>query len=179
MGELELLHMLQAVHAPVLDAAMVAVTSLGNRSAVWIVLGCALLVPRRMRRSGVAILLALALCTVAVDLVIKPLVARPRPFMVDASVELVIAAPGGWSFPSGHTAKAFAAATVVALSLPAGERWLAAPAFALAALIAFSRLYLFVHFPTDVLAGACLGAAAGALAVRLVRAAAGRATNGA
>lgn len=179
MGELELLHMLQALHTPVLDAVMAAVTSLGNRSVMWIALGCALLVPRRTRRTGAAVLLALVLCTVAVDLLIKPLVARPRPFMLDASVGLVIAAPGGWSFPSGHTAKAVAAAMAVMLSLPAGRRWLAAPAFVLAVLIAFSRLYLFVHFPTDVLAGACLGAAAGALAVWLVRVAAGRVTNGA
>ena len=168
MGELELLRALQGLHAPVFDALMVGASALGNRSAVWALLGCALVIPRRTRRAGVAVLVSLVLCTVAVDVVLKSLVARPRPFTLDGSIELLIAAPGGWSFPSGHAAKAFAAATALAASLPSSARRWALPAFALAARIGFSRLYLFVHFPTDVLAGALIGVALGILAARVV-----------
>lgn len=164
-----MLRALQELHAPVLDALMVGVTALGDRSLVWLVLGCALIVPRRTRRAGAAILVALAFCTLVVNLALKPLVARPRPFMLDGGVELLIPKPGGWSFPSGHSAKSFAAAAALAASLPAGSRRCAAPAFLLATLIACSRLYLFVHFPTDVLAGAAIGAALGVVAARILR----------
>lgn len=167
--ELDFLQALQGLHTPELDALMVGVTTLSDRSLVWLVLGCALIVPRRTRRAGASILIALAFCTLVVDFALKPLVARPRPFMLDAGVELLIPKPGGLSFPSGHSAKSFAAAAALAASLPADCRRFAAPAFLLAMLIACSRLYLFVHFPTDVLAGAAIGAALGIVAARVLR----------
>lgn len=167
--ELDILRALQELHTPMLDALMVGATALGDHSLAWLMLGCALIVPRRTRRAGAAILVALAFCTLTVDLALKPLVARPRPFMLDAGVELLIPKPGGWSFPSGHSAKSFAAAAALAASLPAGCRRFAAPAFLLAILIACSRLYLFVHFPTDVLAGAALGAVLGIVAAQALR----------
>ena len=167
--ELDFLRGLQGLHTPEFDALMVGVTTLGDRSLVWLVLGCALIVPRRTRRAGTAVLIALAFCTLVVDFALKPLVARPRPFMLDAGVELLIPKPGGWSFPSGHSAKSFAAASALAASLPAGSRRFAVPAVLLATLIACSRLYLFVHFPTDVLAGAAIGAALGIVAAQALR----------
>ncbi len=167
--ELDILRALQELHTPMLDALMVGVTALGDHSLAWLVLGCALIVPRRTRRAGAAILVALAFCTLVVDLALKPLVARPRPFMLDGGVELLIPKPGGWSFPSGHSAKSFAAATALAASLPAGSRRFAVPAVLLATLIACSRLYLFVHFPTDVLAGAAIGTVLGVAAARILR----------
>lgn len=167
--ELDILRALQELHTPMLDALMVGVTTLGDRSLVWLVLGCALIVPRRTRRAGAAVLIALAFCTLVVDFALKPLVARPRPFMLDAGVELLNPKPGGWSFPSGHSAKSFATAVALAASLPAGCRRFAAPAFLLAILIACSRLYLFVHFPTDVLAGAAIGVVLGIVAAQALR----------
>ena len=167
--ELDILRALQELHTPMLDALMVGVTALGDHSLAWLVLGCALIVPRRTRRAGAAILVALAFCTLVVDLALKPLVARPRPFMLDGGVELLIPKPGGWSVPSGHSAKSFAAATALAASLPAGSRRFAVPAVLLATLIACSRLYLFVHFPTDVLAGAAIGTVLGVAAARILR----------
>ncbi len=89
---------------------------------------------------------------------------RPRPFqLISRDIRLLIPPPSGWSFPSGHSCASFAAATAVFLR----DRRFGAAALVLAALIAFSRVFLFVHYPTDVLAGAALGAvcAVGAAAV--------------
>lgn len=176
-GELALLHALQALHTDVLDALMVGLSTIGRGGAMWIVLGVALLVPRRTRRAGVAVLVALAVSELVVDDVLKPLIARPRPCQVDGSLATPVPCPGDWSFPSGHTTKAFAAATALVVSLPRGARRFAAPVVALAALMGFSRLYLGVHYPTDVLAGAVLGAVLGALAALVVRALARRLTR--
>jgi len=89
---------------------------------------------------------------------VKDAVDRPRPF-ADGEIHAVGRLPGGSSFPSGHAATAFAAATVVAILAPR----LRVPALVLAALIAFSRVYLGVHFLSDVLAGAVLGIGVGLL----------------
>ena len=146
------------------------VTTLGDRSLVWLVLGCALIVPRRTRRAGAAVLIALAFCTLVVDFALKPLVARPRPFHArcgSSSSSSPNRADG--RFPRGirqspsrlrqRSQRAFPRVAVASQRLP----------FLLAILIACSRLYLFVHFPTDVLAGAALGAALGIVAARVLR----------
>ena len=99
------------------------------------------------------------------NVILKPLAARPRPFEVNMGVRLLIEAPKDFSFPSGHTGASFAAAA--ALFFVGSRGWI--PAAVLAALIGFSRLYLYVHYPTDVLAGALLGIAAGWAACRLFR----------
>jgi undecaprenyl-diphosphatase len=103
------------------------------------------------------VLVALLIGLLLANLTVKPLVARPRPFQIDTALTLLIPPPGEFSFPSGHSVSSAAAATVLAL----GNKkfgWVAVP---LAALIAFSRLYLTVHFPTDVIAGLLLGCAIG------------------
>ena len=135
------------------DVAFPLVTSLGNVGAVWILLGVVLLAFRRTRRYGVAVLLALAVEALICNLALKPLVARTRPFDVNTTVELLINRPQDFSFPSGHTSAGFA--TAAALYATRCKGWAAAGV--LAVVIAFSRLYLYVHFPTDVLAGAALG----------------------
>ena len=98
--------------------------------------------------------------------ILKPLVHRIRPFDVKTGVELLVNRPTDYSFPSGHTAASFA--SVMALYL-AGEKKLWIPTLVLAVLIAFSRLYLYVHYPTDVLGGIAVGAVAGALGYWLVK----------
>lgn len=165
--ELDALHAIQGLHGPVLDALMVAVSALGSRALIWLALAAALLVSRRTRTAGVAILAAVAAAEFAVP-AIKAVVMRPRPNMVDTTVALIAPAPGGWSFPSGHTTCAFACAAAMAVSL-GRVRWkLWLPVCALAATVAFSRLYLFVHWPTDVAAGMVLGVALGAASALLV-----------
>lgn len=98
-------------------------------------------------------LTALALDVLLCNVMLKPLVGRMRPFTVNTGMELLINAPKDFSFPSGHTAASFAAA--FALLFVKNKLWI--PSMILASLIAFSRLYLYVHYPTDVLAGILLG----------------------
>ena len=101
---------------------------------------------------------------VAGDCILKPLFARPRPCDVNTAITILVKRPHGHSFPSGHTASAFAAAFALWLQ----NRKLGVPALVLAAFIAFTRLYLYVHFPTDVLGGLVLGIALGFFASWLV-----------
>ncbi|HJB76918.1 MAG TPA: phosphatase PAP2 family protein [Candidatus Oscillibacter avistercoris] len=142
---------------PVMDLLMPAVTTLGNGGLIWIALAGILLLIPRYRKAGAAVLAGLALEVICCNLVLKPLIARVRPCDVNTAVQLLVARPDDFSFPSGHTGASFAAVT----ALYAGGNRLWIPALLLAALISFSRLYLYVHYPTDVLAGILLGAAAG------------------
>ena len=101
-----------------------------------------------------ALIMDLLICNVAV----KNLAARTRPYDVNTSVQLLVAKLHDYSFPSGHTAASFASVTALYL---AGEKKLWKPALVLACLIAVSRLYLYVHYPTDVLGGMVFGILAG------------------
>lgn len=147
-----------------LDTLMPAVTELGDGGIFFLLCAATLLLFPKTRRVGAAMAIGLVLEAVCCNLIVKPLVARPRPCDLRA-VQLLIPRPGGFSFPSGHTAVAFTAAFSFYFSR--SRLWL--PALVLAALIAFSRLYLYVHYPTDVLAGAMLGVMVGWFACALVR----------
>lgn len=151
--EFAILYELQAWHSPLLDILATTVTTLGNKGAIWIALMLILLYSPRTRSLGLALGIALLLTHLAGNVVIKPLVERPRPSWIDPSVKLLIDNPRDFSFPSGHTASSFTAATILVLNRYR-YRWVFA---ALALSIAGSRLYLFVHFPTDLLGGAILG----------------------
>ena len=148
-----------------LDPIWIAVTTLGNGGMIWILLSVGLLIPKKTRKTGMLALLALAFSYLINNLLLKNLIARTRPYEVIAGLHTLIGAQRDYSFPSGHTAASFA--SVVALFM-AGERKLWKPALLLAVLIAFSRLYLYVHYPTDVLGGLILGLIAGYLGSRLV-----------
>ena len=128
---------------------MVGITSLGNAGWIWIALTAVFLILPKYRKCGVRMAIALILDLILCNLVLKPLAARPRPCWIDEQVKLLVAAPKDYSFPSGHSAASFAAA----VSIFVMHKKEGAAALILACLIAFSRLYLFVHFPTDVLAG--------------------------
>ena len=138
---------------PVLDDILVFITTLSDGGAVWIILAALLLIFPKTRRAGAAMAVSLAIEFTLCDLIIKPIVARPRPCDVDPSVALLISRQNSWSFPSGHTGAAFSGA--VSLTLSRSKLWPAA--LLLAVVTGFSRLYPFVHYPTDVLAGALLG----------------------
>ncbi len=161
-----ILNAIQSVRGPVLDRIMIFITYLGSSALIWVVPAAVLLCRRRTRRSGVVILAAMLLGQLFGTLILKNIVMRPRPFNYPQALltagNLPISPPmGRWSFPSSHAVTAFAAATAMTLH---DKRWGWA-AFPAALLVSFSRLYLYVHFPTDVLAGAILGVLCALLAV--------------
>lgn len=140
--------------------AMTFVTGLGNAGAVWILLAAVLLIIPKTRKSGAVLAVALCVDVVLCNGILKNLFGRIRPCDINTSIQLLVPRPDDFSFPSGHTAASFAAVTALMM---AGERKLWKPALGLAVLIAFSRLYLYVHYPTDILGGIIAGGAAGVL----------------
>lgn len=145
---------------PVMNTISIFFDYAGAHGEIWIAFTLLLLLFRRTRKAGFAMAVALVLYMAAGHFFLKPLFARPRPCDLNTSITMLVARPHGHSFPSGHTASGVAAAYALWLQ----NRKLGAPALVLAAFIAFTRLYLYVHFPTDVLGGAVLGIALGAAA---------------
>ena len=141
------------------DAVMPLITHLGDGGILWIGLALLFLCLPKYRQTGFAMALALLTGLLVCNLWLKPVIGRLRPFeyqqMYGRVITLLIAAPTDPSFPSGHTIASFEAATVLLLR---HRKW-SIPAMLLAVLIAFSRLYLYVHYPTDVLAAMVLGTA--------------------
>lgn len=142
------------LHNPVTDAVFPVITYLGEAGIFWILLSLGLLVWRKTRSCGFLMLLAMLGAFLTGEVILKNIVCRPRPCQEYPDfVTMLIPPPGSYSFPSGHSSSSFAAAAVL---FRFSKKWGAA-AFVLAALIAFSRIFLFVHYPTDVLAGTALG----------------------
>lgn len=159
--ELSILDFIQnSCRSGIMDHLMVFITHLGDLGIVWIIAALALVLKGGERKIAFAIVVGIVFAAVIGGLVLKPLVARHRPCDIDLAVQLLISRPTDFSFPSGHTAASFVAVSVLCI---ARSRW-RVPAAVLAVLIALSRLYLFVHYPTDVLAGALLGILSGWLA---------------
>lgn len=146
---------LTAYHTDALDTLMVALSVIGRGGLVWVLLALFLSIRDRRRARGAwQLALAIGLSSLLVNQVIKPAVARPRPFDVpDAAVRMIDRHPGSASFPSGHAANAVAGAVALTRIWPQG----AVVAWSLAALIGLSRIYVGVHYPLDVLAGALVG----------------------
>ena len=142
-----------------LDFLMPKVTLLAEGGVFLILVGLALLLWKSHRVCGAALLTGLAGGLLVGNLLLKNLIARPRPCQINTDIQLLISAPKDYSFPSGHTLHCFIAAAV----LMHYDKRLGWPMLVIAILVAFSRLYLYVHFPTDVLAGAALGAGIGLL----------------
>ena len=157
-AELAVLDWLQAhLRCDFLDAVMPWISRICDHGEIWILLAAVLLLLRKHRWTGMSLSFALILDLICCNIVLKPLVGRVRPFLVNTAVELLTAPPADASFPSGHTAASFAA--VFALRASGSPLW--KPAAVLASVIAFSRLYLYVHWPTDVLGGIVVGAVVG------------------
>ena len=144
---------------PILDPIIVFITTLGNAGILWIGLTILLAVRKSTRKTAAALAVALGLCLLCGNLLLKPLIGRIRPFNVQDAITLLIAAPLDYSFPSGHTL----CSVIGAYMLTAANRKFGLAAIPLAALIAFSRLYLYVHFPSDVLASLSIGMLIGKL----------------
>ena len=141
-----------------LDVAMPLITKLSNGGIFWIILALVLMFIPKYRNAGFSMALALVMGLVICNLTLKPLIGRMRPYdyqleFFGKSIQLIIGAPNDFSFPSGHTIASFEGATALLIH----DRKLGIPAMILAVLIAFSRLYLYVHYPTDVLASIILG----------------------
>ena len=152
--ELKILDWLQTIRTPIGDALMCFITSLGNVGAIWIVLAVVLIAIPKTRKSGIIVAAALIIDAALCSGILKNVFCRIRPFDVNTAVQVLITKPRDFSFPSGHTSASFAAATALYL---AKERKLFATTVVLACLIAFSRMYLYVHYPTDIFGGVIFG----------------------
>lgn len=157
-----ILHWIQnTLVCPALDFLMPKITALGNDGAIWLAAAGGMLCTKKYRKQGVLLLGGLAAGVLVGNVFLKNVIARPRPCWLE-SVPLLIANPADYSFPSGHTLSSVIGATIL-MRTDRRFGWAAIP---LAALIAFSRLYLYVHFPSDILGAAALGVAIGELTFR-------------
>ncbi len=147
---------MKAVHNLVqcdfMDFFMTAISKIGNGGAVWIVMALILLSMKKYRRLGLEIAVGLIAGLILGNIVLKNLIARPRPCWIFDNIDMLIAIPKDFSFPSGHTLASFTSAFI----LLAADKQMGIPALIVAILMALSRIYLFVHFPTDILGGIAL-----------------------
>lgn len=135
-----------------MDFFMTAISVIGNGGAVWIVLTLILLSIKKYRRLGLKMTVGLIAGLILGNIVLKNLIARPRPCWIFDNIDMLIAIPKDFSFPSGHTLASFTSAFI----LLAEHKRMGVPALIVAILMAFSRMYLFVHFPTDIIGGVIL-----------------------
>ena len=148
----------------VLDTFFLGITKIaGSYGQLWVVIAVLLLIFKRTRRAGISMLIAYIAVFLLGQLGLKNLISRPRPCQLDTAFPLLVSRPSSSSFPSTHSAWAFGGATAICLQ----HRKAGVAAYVVAVLIGFSRLYLFLHFPTDVLFGAGMGIALGFVADRI------------
>lgn len=136
-----------------LDALMPLVSAMGNGGVVWLLAAAAMTCSRTYRRFGLLLAAGLIIGVLIGNVCMKNLVARSRPCWREPSVRLLISNPRDYSFPSGHTLSS----TIAAVIITSANRKFGYAAIPLASAISFSRLYLYVHFPSDVLGASCLG----------------------
>ncbi|WP_072986309.1 phosphatase PAP2 family protein [Clostridium cavendishii] len=148
-----LLDIQQVFKTPFLDKSMPIITSLGNAGIFWIVISLILICTKKHRYIGILCLCSLIITSFLGEVIIKNIVQRNRPFIFLDNVKLLITPPNSYSFPSGHTAASFTSAAMLSHFFKKYRIIF----FALAITIAFSRLYLLVHYPSDVLVGMLLG----------------------
>lgn len=150
---------------PVMDFIMKCFTYSIEYGAMAILVFIIMMCIKKMRKTGFAVMGATLSVMLFGELILKHIVCRPRPFVINGAIDLIIKAPSGFSFPSSHTATCFAMATAIYLF----HKRLGIIAYIYAALVAFSRMYLYVHYPSDVIGGIALGIGCGIGAAALVR----------
>lgn len=141
------------LHLPFLDKLMILITSLGDKGFIWITLSLILLINKKTRIVGILTLSALLISTIIGEGLLKPFFQRPRPFTDFPSTILLIDKLTSYSFPSGHASSSFAAAYVLSKYLKRYSFFF----WGFAVMMGISRIYLFIHYPTDVIAGILLG----------------------
>lgn len=151
----------------VMDFLMPLFSNMQNSGLIWIAIAIVLIFFKRTRYCGFAILLAMGIDTLITECGIKNIVCRVRPCNLVNNVDMLVEKPNSYSFPSNHSASAFAAATAVLLTVKK-KAW-SIPAFIFSGIIAFSRVYVFVHFPSDVLVGIVLGSTVAVLVCYLMK----------
>ena len=156
--DLPILDWIQAnLQSGFMDKFMPFITMFGDAGIFWMVISALLLISPRTRKTGLGMAFAMVIGLLVCNVTLKPLVARTRPYDLQAEmgvmIQLLCEAQHDFSFPSGHTIASFEAAVV----LLKNSRKMGIPAMILAVLIAFSRLYLYVHYPTDVIVSVILG----------------------
>lgn len=154
---------------PVLDAVMPVITLLGDAGIFWIALAAIFLFIPKYRKTGLSMGVALVMGLVICNMILKPAVGRIRPYdyqweFFQKTIPLLIERQHDFAFPSGHTIASFEGAVAILIR----NKKLGVPAMILAVLIAFSRLYLYVHYPTDVIASVILGTGLAFLGTYLV-----------
>lgn len=149
-----ILHWIQdTLTSPTLDFLMPKITGLGNGGLIWILVALILIARKGYRRDGFILLIGLLIGLIVGNLFLKNLIVRQRPSWIDTLVKLLISNPRDYSFPSGHTLSSVIAATILTTT----NKKFGYVAIPLAFLISFSRLYLYVHFPSDVLGASIIG----------------------
>ena len=162
--ELGILDLIQKIRCPLLDFIMKYITHLGDGGLIWILIGVSLFIFKKTRKVGLMILVGLVFHLVLLNHGLKPLVHRIRPCYLK-EIDMLIKKPTDYSFPSGHTAAGCIAIMVFYLSK---YQKAFIVSLILTIIIAFSRMYLYVHYPTDILVGALLGLLFGYIGFKLV-----------
>lgn len=150
-----LLWLQESVRCPLLNWLLIPLTILGYCGTLWIMISAVMLFVPKTRKVGWLALLAMLLCYLFNDEFLKEIVQRPRPFLAIPELQTLVARPRSWSFPSGHACSSFAAASIYSRGTEAV--WMKRLFWGLALAMAFSRPYVGVHYPTDVLVGAFVG----------------------
>ena len=151
--EFDFLLWIQEWHNPILDKLMILLSTLGDAGILWIALAVLLIIPKKYRKIGIQMLVSIAVTFIIGNLILKHIFMRTRPCQIMTDVPLLLHIPSDSSFPSGHSMNGFTSAVTLLLC----KREFGIPALVIASGIAFSRLYTFMHFPTDVLAGIAIG----------------------
>ena len=160
--EFRFLYLLQDLHTPLVDGLMTLITSLGDHGIFWLLLAAVLFAVPRTRLMGACMLVSIGIGFLLGNVALKNLIARDRPCWLDPTVQLLVQVPRDYSFPSGHTLVSFEGGVTIFMF---NRKW-GIPALMLAVLIAFSRLYLYVHYPTDILGGIITGCIAAYIGYR-------------
>lgn len=167
--------LVDSIMNPVLNSIMTFITHLGDTPGIiWWVLAVILFIPKKTRKLGVLMIAGLAIASAVNNLALKNIIERPRPYNIDPSVwtnagyEYIwpgfIEESSSWSFPSGHTSSSIGAGFALLLGCRNKKLAIGIPAFVLSLLIGFSRIYVHVHYPSDVVAGAVVGLLGGLVA---------------
>ena len=153
--DISILNLIQNLKSPLMDKIMTTITAFGNMGIFWILLIIIFLTTKEYKKMAKFMIVCMLVNVVIVNLIIKPAVGRQRPFEIVEGIKLLVLKPQDPSFPSGHSAISFCMLTTILFF--SKSKTINIMASLLAILIAFSRLYLYVHFPSDVFCGIIFG----------------------